>query len=524
MTVRYAVGVLVSLVAGAAAAPVAAQQWTPAKCDLKPGHFKVNSGVLYLKSASETKFEDKRQKDLKDANRMLTEAITTGGQEKNPAAWYYLGRYYALLNDLVGADTALRKAAALAPSCQQDIAFWRRAFWVPVFNDGVKAYQAGNMDSAIASFRRANAIYDGEPTGFIYLGTLFANRPAPDPSLRRADSTKYRTDSIVFATRTDSAAKYFKQAVPAARDTQHAQDKRDAMFNVARVYHAAQRWDAAAEAYREYLAAYPGDVQATAGLAAVYSQQDKRDEAMSLYTQILDHADSADAADLFGAAQAILNAIPSEPDTAPLGSSCRTEARAKSKTLTVRQIAAKCQTATDSVIKDFRASILPRYRLTAQAYEASLAKNPYQRDGLYNLGGIYYLMGDSAKVLPIAQRLHAIDPLNRSSLAKLAGAWQLAGNKDSALYYLTIADSMPIEVTVSGFAPDDKGAKVEGLLTNLKSKPSAPTAITFEFVSAKGDVVASQQQEVPAIDASGNHAFQITVTGAGVVAWRYRKS
>ena len=501
MTVRYAVGVLVSLVAGAAAAPVAAQQWTPAKCDLKPGHFKVNSGVLYLKSASETKFEDKRQKDLKDANRMLTEAITTGGQEKNPAAWYYLGRYYALLNDLAGADTALRKAAALAPSCQQDIAFWRRAFWVPVFNDGVKAYQAGNMDSAIAGFRRANAIYDGEPTGFMFLGTLFANANQPD-----------------------SAAKYFKLAVPAARDTQYVKDRRDALFNVARVYHAAQRWDAAAEGYREYLAAYPGDVQATAGLAAVYSQQDKRDEAMALYTQILDHADSADAADLFGAGQAMLNAIPTEPDTAPLGSSCRTETRAKSKTLTLRQIAAKCQTATDSVIKDFRASILPRYRLTARAYEAGLAKNPYQRDGLYNLGGIYYLMGDSAKVLPIAQRLHAIDPLNRSSLAKLAGAWQLAGNKDSALYYLTIADSMPIEVTVSGFAPDDKGAKLEGLLTNLKSKPSAPTAITFEFLSAKGDVVASQQQEVPAIDASGNHAFQITVTGAGIVAWRYRRS
>jgi tetratricopeptide (TPR) repeat protein len=506
MTVQQAVGVLALLLAGVVRAePVAAlqvQQWTAAKCDLKPGHFKVNSGVLYLRSAAETKFEDKRQRDLKDANKVLTEAITQNDQGKNPAAWYYLGRYYAMLNDLAGADTAFTKAGALAPQCQPDITFWRRAFWVPVFNDGVKAWQAGNTDSAIASFRRANAIYNEEPTGFMYLGTLFANTNQPD-----------------------SAAKYFKLAVPAARDTQYAKDKRDALFNVARVYHAAQRWEDATAAYKEYLAVYPSDVQAMAGLATVQSEQKHGDEAQALYAQILEHAEGAEAADLFGAAQAMLNAVPAEPDTAPAGGKCRTEKRAKNKTLTVRQIATQCQAVTDSVIKDFRATIAtPRYRLVARAYEAGLAKNPYLRDALYNLGGIYFLVGDSAKVLPTAQRLHAVDPLNRSSLAKLAGAWQLRGNKDSTLYYLQIADSMAIEVTVGSFAPDEKGAKLDGLFTNLKAKPSAPMAVTFEFLNGKGEVVATQPQDVPPIDASGNRAFELKAAGAGIVAWRYRRS
>src|SRR5438876_7043314 len=121
-----------------------------------------------------------------------SEALATGGQEKNPAAWYYLARYYALQNDLAGADSAFTKALVLAPTCKDDIDRWRRIFWVPVFNEGVKAWQAGNTDSAIASFRRANAIYSGEPTGFIYLGTLFAGREAPDASLRQRDSTKFR--------------------------------------------------------------------------------------------------------------------------------------------------------------------------------------------------------------------------------------------------------------------------------------------------------------------------------------------
>jgi len=502
MTVNRTVAVIVAVGLGAVGRPLTAQQWEGARCDLNTKHYLVNSGVLYLKSATETKFVDKRAKDLKDADKVLHEALATGGQEKNPAAWYYLARYYALQNDLAGADSAFTKALALAPTCKDDIDRWRRIFWVPVFNEGVKAWQAGNTDSAIASFRRANAIYSGEPTGFIYLGTLFANANQPD-----------------------SSAKYFKLAVPAANDPKFAKEKRDALFNVARVYHAAQRWDDAVAGYRDYLAAYPNDVQAIAGLAAIYSHQGKREDAGALYNQILDHADSAEATDLFAAAQAVLNAIPNEPDTAPVGSKCRADTRARNKTLTVRQIATRCAAVTDDTIKAFRASIAaPRYRLAARAYETGLAKDPYYREALYNLGGIYYLLGDSAKVLPVAQRLAAVDPLNRTSLAKVAGAWQLRGNKDSTLYYLTVADSLTVEVTVGTFTSDEQGAKLGGLFTNLKAKPSAPAAVTFEFLNGKGDVIASQKQDVPAIEASGNHAFDLKVTGAGIVAWRYRKS
>src|SRR5438445_9869776 len=270
---------------------------------------------------------------------------------------------------------------------------------------------------------------------------------------------------------------------------------------------------------------FPGDVQALAGLAAIYSQQGKRSEAGALYGQILEHADSAEANDLFSAAQAILNAIPNEPDTAPMGSACRAATRARNKTLTVKQVATRCAAVTDDTIKAFRTTLAaPRYRLAARAYEAGLAKNPNLREALYNLGGIYYLLDDTAKALPVAQRLYAVDPLNRTSLAKLAGAWQLRASKDSTLLYLTIADSMTVEVTIGTFSPDEQGAKLDGLFTNLKTKASLPAGVTFEFLNAKGDVVATQKQDVPAIDASGSHAFEIKAAGAGIVAWRYRRS
>src|SRR5207249_1367547 len=163
MTVKQVLGIpaciLAAALAGAPAVTHAQQIWLPAACDIKPGHQLVNSGMQSLKSAFSTKFADQKTKDLKDAERSLTQAVTSGKQEQNPAAWYYLGRYYLMVHDVAGADSALSKAMALAPACKKDIGLYRRQEWVGVFNAGVQAWQGGQTDSAIASFRRANQIY-----------------------------------------------------------------------------------------------------------------------------------------------------------------------------------------------------------------------------------------------------------------------------------------------------------------------------------------------------------------------------
>src|SRR5438105_15825408 len=110
----------------------------------------------------------------------------------------------------------------------------------------------------------------------------------------------------VDATLMDTAAKYFRLAAAAASDAKYARERRDALFNVARVYHSAKRYTEAIPAYREYLAAYPGDVQGMASLAGLYLQADKRDSAMALYSRVLERADSPVAVELFGPAGPLL--------------------------------------------------------------------------------------------------------------------------------------------------------------------------------------------------------------------------
>ena len=493
------------LVAALALAPHAGAQQSNRgvvpKCDLKPAHFLVNSGLLYLKSATETRFEDQKQKDLRDANRVLAQALTSGSQEKNPAAWYYLARYYVMTADLVGADSAFRRAEALKPDCAEDITFWRRFVWVPALNAGIAAWQANNTDSAIKAFRQANAILQTEPQGFKYLASLLYNMG-----------------------QVDSAAVDFRRAADiAARDPKFLQDRRDALFNLARIHHSQRRWPEAEATYREFLTVAPNDAEGMAGLGSVLMAAGQRDSAFALYRRIIARGDSAGAVPLFRAGVEIYTAAPDAPDTAAARATCRTEAQA-TRQLTPARIRARCDSVTTRMMREHDYAVRGTYRLAAEAFETGLRLNPYYRDGLFNLVNTYLQLNDSAAMLPVAQRLVSVDPMNRTSLRLLAFAHQRTGHVDSTLYYLRIADStLTADVTLTGFDPQEQNAEVKGIVTNLRTRPSQPFKLVFEFLNAKGEVVATQSTDVPSLPPQGTHEFDHKVIGAGIQAWRYHK-
>ena len=470
-------------------------------CELHAGHFLVNSGFLYIQSAAGRRFDQDRQKDLRDANRTLTQAVQTGGQDQNPAAWYWLGRYYVEMKDAVGADSAFTRAERLKPDCKADIATWRRNTWVPIYNAAVALFNAGNTDSAIKVLRQANAIYHGEPQGPRLLAVLFYN------------SSQY-----------DSAAHYFRMAIDASSDPKFANDKKETMFNLAAAYYAGQHYDDAIAAYREYLKIAPGDPQALAAVAEVFMAAGHEDSALAVYRTILEHADSSDAMSLFHAGERIYNSAPPLPDTATLGAGCRADARRSGRTLTVRAIAVRCDSVTRTAVRTHDAQSAETYRMSARAFEVGLQKLPGYRDALYNLANVYFVLRDSSHMLPVAQKLYAIDPMNRTTLRLMAQAWQFRGRGDSTLYYLTIGDSLlPAEVTIEKFDSQGQSPSIRGKVANFHNRPTTPMKLTFEFLNAKGDVVASTSTDVPAIPANGEQPFQVQVIGAGVVAWRYKK-
>src|SRR5207237_1025156 len=206
-------------------APPLAQGWVPPQppCEISAAHFKVNGGVLHLKTAAEK--PDQRNGQLAEARRVLVEAILQDKQEKNPGAWYYLGRYYFEIGDAAGADSALARALALAPPCRQDIDGYRRRLWANTLNAGLAAWQGGKEDSAVALFGLAARLAPGNPKAFVALAGLYAGK-----------------DNY------DSALVYYRRTVEAAgNDTAFAKDKRDALSNVARLLVGRAQNDAAAQ-------------------------------------------------------------------------------------------------------------------------------------------------------------------------------------------------------------------------------------------------------------------------------------
>jgi tetratricopeptide (TPR) repeat protein len=501
-TVRNLAVMLLCVLAARLPAQTQTQKWTPPRCELKPGDFRVNGGIQYLRAATEARFDDQRAKDLQDAQRVLTEAVTTGKQDKNPAAWYYLGRYYILKTDALGMDSAFTKAEALKPDCKADIEIWRRYLWAPIFNAGIAAIQANNNDSAIASFRRATYLLPADPRGPKYLAIVLYN-----------------------SGQQDSALVYFRRSADvAAKDSNFAEDRKDALFNLGRIQQSLQRLPEAQATYTEYLALYPNDPEVLGALGTLHMQRGNKDSAFAIYRQIIEKADSMGWVSLLRVGVEIYQGVPQEPDTSTAGSTCRTQARSVRPALTLARIKARCDSVTTAMYRGHIQGSKEAYRLAAQALDASLTLNPHYRETLLYRVNIAEILEDSAAALPFAHRLIAIDPMSRQSIRMVAYAHQLTGKVDSTIHYLRIADSTLLaDVTISEFESTDQGREMKGLITNPRQKPNAPFKLVFDFVNTKGEPLASDTVQVAAIQAGQSQAFELKPKGPSIAAWRYRK-
>src|SRR6266542_2552459 len=204
------VGVLVVVPAAVAAQT---RSWVPPQppCDIKAGHFRINSAIVDLQSAA-TK-PNTRDRMLQAAQDVLTRSITGDQQDKNPAAWYYLGRYYVEMKDAGGADSAFRRALALAPQCQPDIDSYREQLWGDVLQAGLRTWQENKLDSAKTLLRQAAALRPTHPRAALALGQIY-----------------------VSENKIDSASTWLAQAATAAGDdTAFAQQKKDALGTAVRL-------------------------------------------------------------------------------------------------------------------------------------------------------------------------------------------------------------------------------------------------------------------------------------------------
>jgi tetratricopeptide (TPR) repeat protein len=170
-----------------------------------------------------------------------------------------------------------------------------------------------------------------------------------------------------------------------------------------------------------------------------------------------------------------------------------------------------------------------KYGEAAAAFEQVLASEPYNRDALYGLANAYIGL-KSAKLADAAARLAAIEPLNDEIVRMLATGQRMAKKETLANRTAIRLISMPTTVKVTQFAPTAEGATLTGTASGREAetaqgKPVAakPVALVFEFLDAKGAVLANQEIQVPAVKPGESHPIEVKAQAAGIAAWRYQQ-
>lgn len=473
--------------------------WEPPDCELNTSNYLVNSVKTYVMHAAQTRFADEKKRDLRDAIRVIKQSLQQG-LDQNAAVWYYYARYYEVIHDMDGADSAFKKAAQYEPDCTADANKHLRRFWVKFVNVGTEQMRANNLDSAKAAFLRANHFYALEPPTFYYLGNIYAT------------------------SHPDSAIHYYEEALRLATDTLNRgnkdyQDIRDnGAFNIARMFHRQKQWDSAVTWYAYYRKIKPDDPQAMSGEAAALAASGHAERASSLYDSVLTIADSLPVLDVFSTGVALYQSgrlkVAAEAFQKGLARSPYYRDALYNLSNTYVAMADRI----DSVADAKSDSINNAAGKTAAARkhaDAAVAKVRTQADSETNRIGV--------EMEPFARRLVDADPCNRLANRLLTAAFRYQNKQDSALAVLTRFKKLGFDVRVTAFdASPGGGHSLKGAISNLADSGTVNVpALVFEFVTDSGAVVDSGTvagQTIPAQTAKG---FELSTTADGVAAWRY---
>lgn len=472
--------VMAGLLIGTIAIPTAAQQpavsdrmaqampsrYSLPLCVLKPGHSKVSRGLDYLKTGIENKDPANRARALTSGQKVLVESIEKDGQDKNPAAWYYLGRTYLQQGDIAGADTALIRAEGLAPACKEEISNLRYMGWVPLVNAGIGFTKEQKNDSALALFRQANTIYRDKPQAYSAAAVVMVNM---------------RMD--------DSAIVYLQKAVEVATAADMAQERNQATFNLAAVLQRANRNDEAVATMQRYLGWVPSDIEAKMALAKLYRASGKIDSATTLEQELL--------------------AAPGAGQGANGASAMGTD--------DINNIGVHFYNER-------------KYAEAATAFEKVLASEPNNRDALFNLSNTYLALKNWPRLLATADRLATIEPMYENSLKLQAEGNKQIKKIDSAVKIAERVVALPINLEVTNFSRSGTHATLDATATGRQpktptGKPIAPTPLTvvFEFLDQQGTPVATQEAQIPPLTVGAIYQIKLNAQGTGIKAWRYKR-
>ena len=429
------------------------------------GDFRIASGKTYLKTGIEgTGDQSNRVNGLKNGVRVITEAMTSAGQGKNPAAWYYLGRLYMQQGDLGGADSALTRAEALAPACKDDISKYRHRVWVGLASAAGTFLQAKQDDSVLILSRAANQIERNQPLTSYYMAAVFDGRNEADSALTyfgMAAATQ-PTDPTMVKQRDNAAYRYARALLQAGRNAE------------------------AVTAFRRYSALAPNDLDGTKGLLLAFRAAGMADSASLIEAQLMQSTTATPGGGTGLSENELFDIAAKQYNDKEYGPAAETFAR----------IIAQNPNNRDA--------------LAAQA-NAYIGLNDGPK------------MAATAEMLlalePLSQYDHTLRIQGYKIAKNVDKTFEAVVAREAKLVGLEIDKFQP---AADGATLTGKLTGREARDENNKLIPEKPVTVVVEFLGPGGVVVVSQDVVLPMLKAGETAPFSVTGKGSGIKYWRYR--
>jgi tetratricopeptide (TPR) repeat protein len=354
----------------------------------------------------------------------------------NPHHFFLAGQAYLGLNNVDEALRMFERAEEIYPAYEIDVEPLREQAWAIAFNEGVNAYNAGDMEAAAAAWNRANRVYDLRPESYLNLAVVHTQQAEYDlaieayrgglAALEREPATRVLTEEEIEE-RTESRATI--------------------IANLAQLLNYTEQYSEAERLFRQQLELSPNDVEVQSNLAVAIARQGRAAEAQEIYNRLLGDTNLG-ATDLFNVGVALFQG--------------------------------------------------ENYQQAAEAFRRYTEIQPNSRDGWYNYANALYAQNSWQPLVPVATRLVELDPLNENSALILARAHREAGQNQRALAALQANEAHPVHVEDLEFRPGTQRAVVSGRVAGNRAAAGTPIQLRFTFYGEGGATVGTETVTVTA--------------------------
>jgi tetratricopeptide (TPR) repeat protein len=236
--------------------PLFARALPAQECPLEANAY-TNEAASQIQNARGMEDEAERAPYYQRALEQLEMAIS---ESPNDAATLWLfGEVYVGLGDYTAADSMLGRLLDVAPGCREQAEQTRRVGWVTSYNEGLQAFAAGDMTSALAAFEKANLILQ--------------------------DARSYNNAAFIYHQQgeVEKAIEFYRISREVATEPE---PRRAATINLAELLTSVQRVDEALEIYGGYAASYPDDIFARINYAVLLAQAGERERSAEMFAEL----------------------------------------------------------------------------------------------------------------------------------------------------------------------------------------------------------------------------------------------